>query len=92
MLAILQNGANDATAAEISGALGSHGLSFEELGDRNRRLLDQLDSANSGVQLTIASSLWVSQKYPITSNFLADARRNYHAEAQNLGLFHPPCP
>ncbi|HWD21387.1 MAG TPA: serpin family protein [Verrucomicrobiae bacterium] len=83
-LAMLENGANEATLSEIKTALGAKDWVETVRNERNKRLLDQLASGNSGVRLEIANSLWANKDIAVQPAFIGETRESFHAEVSNL--------
>jgi serine protease inhibitor len=87
-LAMASSGASGETWTAMSRSLGVWPMSHVALGDENAVELSSLAS-QSGVQLRIANSIWASDASPFLPQFLADARRLYHAEVTSLTLHGP---
>lgn len=67
-------------------------LPGEQLNQRAKRMLDQLSSANCGVQLEIANSLWANKDKPMRAQFVSDSMKSYSARAAALDFADPAAP
>lgn len=82
-LAMIYNGASDATQRAMAQTLELRGINLQELNAANAAILTELQNPDSDVQLNIANSLWVRQKAAIQPDFL-QKQNFYKAKIANL--------
>lgn len=89
ILALLQNGAQGETKAEINSLINPGQLPAEELNQKYLTAIEDLVNAGweeSGKRTTVielANSLWIDEQFPIKEPFLQMADTYYHSEAFN---------
>ena len=91
-MAMLANGAEGETRAEILSALGYGQDDIEGLNRFVRSLILQLPALDLDVTLRLADALLVTDRYPIRNDFRAAIRDSYFAPAPPSGILtlHPP--
>jgi serine protease inhibitor len=87
-LAMTAGGAAGRTWSAMATTLGVDPATPDALGPTNAAELASLGQ-QSGVQLTIANSIWASAGRPFLPRFLDDARRDYQAEVTSMVLHGP---
>ncbi len=82
--AMVYNGADGSTKAQLDSVLAFNGLSAESINDAARALTEGLMKADTAVELSIANSVWAKPGFPFTQSFLDITDRMYGAEARPL--------
>ena len=72
--------------------LGFGGLSVKDLNAYNRGIIDLLSSDPEGVELNVANSLWVSDRFTLKSRYIRTAGSEYSARVSNLDVSDPASP
>ena len=85
-LAMANNGATGQTRRELDTLLGTASFKAEALNKANQNLSAALQSADPAVTLNIANSLWANEKVAINTNFIADAKQFFDAQAESTDL------
>ncbi|MBR5107191.1 MAG: serpin family protein [Bacteroidales bacterium] len=88
-MAMLANGAEGETRAEILSALGYGQEDVEELNRFVRSLILQLPALDLDVTLRLADALLVTDRYPIRSTFRTAIRDSYFAPATTVPFNDP---
>lgn len=91
-LSMTAAGAEGATQEEMLRTLGFGGLSVKDLNACNRGIIDLLSSDPEGVELNVANSLWVSDRFILKSRYIRTAGSEYSARVSNLDFSDPASP
>ncbi len=91
-LSMTAAGAEGATQEEMLRTLGFGGLSVKDLNACNRGIIDLLSSDPEGVELNVANSLWVSDRFTLKSRYIRTAGSEYSAMVSNLDFSDPASP
>ena len=91
-LSMTAAGAEGATQEEMLRTLGFGGLSVKDLNACNRGIIDLLSSDPEGVELNVANSLWVSDRFTLKSLYIRTAGSEYSARVSNLDFSDPASP
>ena len=91
-LSMTAAGAEGATQEEMLRTLGFGGLSVKDLNACNRGIIDLLSSDPEGVELNVANSLWVSDRFTLKSRYIRTAGSEYSARVSNLDFSDPASP
>lgn len=91
-LSMTAAGAGGATQEEMLRTLGFEGLSVKDLNACNRGIIDLLSSDPEGVELNVANSLWVSDRFTLKSLYIRTAGSEYSARVSNLDFSDPASP
>ncbi len=91
-LSMTAAGAEGATQEEMLRTLGFGGLSVKDLNAYNRGIIDLLSSDPEGVELNVANSLWVSDRFTLKSRYIRTAGSEYSAMVSNLDFSDPASP
>lgn len=91
-LSMTAAGAEGATQEEMLRTLGFEGLSVKDLNACNRGIIDLLSSDPEGVELNVANSLWVSDRFTLKSLYIRTAGSEYSARVSNLDFSDPASP
>jgi serpin B len=88
-LAMACDGADGTTQEAMSNVLGYGGLTAEDVNQATLALLTELATADPGVTLSIANSLWARKGTDIYPEFAADCRQYYGAQVASLDFGSP---
>ncbi len=88
-LSMVYNGADGQTSEEMKNVLEYQNLTIDEINDCYYLLIDQLQSVDRKVELSIANSLWIDNKLPVYAEFLNTLQKKYYAEAENIDFSDP---
>jgi serine protease inhibitor len=83
-LAMLYEGANSDTKAEIAKALNYSGIDISTLNSDYQSLLNNLENVDSFVDLNIANSIWYQKGFTVKSDFLNTNNEVFGAEIKGL--------
>lgn len=82
--AMVYNGADGSTKAELDSVLAFHGMSADSINDAAKALTASLMGADTAVELSIANSVWAKPGFPFTPSFLDITDQMYGAKARPL--------
>ncbi len=88
-LAMTYNGAAKETADAMADALRFSGIDTADLNQAMKDIGATVAEADSGIQLTIANSLWGRQGFQFSDDFFDVNRRYYNAEVSILDFAKP---
>jgi serpin B len=88
-LALLFNGAEGESLKELEKALELSDKKAEDVNAQNVELLTLLNRKKSGLELSVANSLWVGDKYPVKKEFQDVADKFYKSQITNAKLDAP---
>lgn len=88
-LAMLYNGADGTTRAEMTSTLELGGLSLEDVNEANSSLLTSLNESDSSVELAVANSIWYRNTFQFRQDFLDRNSHFYGAEIAALDFGSP---
>lgn len=88
-LAMTYNGADGETAREMAEVLGISGSSLEVFNASNAAWLAALRDPDEGVQLAIANSLWIRDRFPVETDFVDLNQRHFDATVERLDFDDP---
>lgn len=91
-LSMAANGAKGETYGQILEAMHSEGLSVTELNDYCSRLTSLLMNADTGIELGIANSLWISDELKVRRRFSNSIKRFFDGESAVLDFKDPQSP
>lgn len=83
-LAMVYNGADGETKAQMDEALALHGMSIDSVNQSAGELMNWLSDADTSVQLAIANSVWAKPGFPFKESFIDLTREEYDAEIREL--------
>lgn len=79
-LAMVYNGADGATKAQMQKVLELKKMNLEELNLAAAALMSRLQEADTTVELAIANSVWVKRDFPFKETFIEITRQVYNAD------------
>lgn len=85
-LAMTYNGADDLTEEEMSAVLGVAGMSKDELNKASASFMSMLHSHTEDVELNIANSIWINQRYHFQDHFSKNVRDYYNAKMEEINV------
>lgn len=85
-LSMLANGADSETYTELASGIGFDGMDIASVNSYNSKLIKVLPSADKKVDMAIANSVWVGDKYPIYKEFTDACVKAFKAEVKNINL------
>ena len=88
-LAMTRNGTKGETLTEINNTLGLEEYDPATIDRSYGKLIETLTTANKGVQLAIANSLWVNEDIELKDKFIDTTQRYYRSIADNIDFAEP---
>lgn len=85
-LSMIYHGADGATKEEIAATLETEGIDEEELNQANASLLAMLDENSDDIQLNLANSIWLNNKFHFQDEFATLNRDYFNAEIQEIDV------
>lgn len=85
-LALAYNGSAGKTAAELGDLLGYSPAARNTMNAEHRALLTLLNHAGSGVELSVANSIWGAENVKLHKGFLTTGKEDYEAEIRQIDL------
>lgn len=83
-LSMVYNGAEGETKEEIAAVLRADGLSPEEINRANASLMALLATMGEGIELNVANSIWVDERYELLEPFTASSEDYYNASVESI--------
>ncbi len=83
-LAMIYNGAENATKQAMATTLGLNGLSLQEINAANRALISIQKQCDSEIQLTIANSIWIREGIALFPEFVQRISDDYDGKIVNM--------
>ncbi|MBS4172855.1 serpin family protein [Bacillus sp. FJAT-49736] len=91
-LAMVYNGADGETNAEIAQVLHTEALNKDELSKANASLMAKLHQHTKKIELNVANSIWLDKNYHIQKNFSQVSKDYYNAKIQEINKNDPKWP
>lgn len=85
-LSMVYNGADGKTKEEIAKTLHVDGMEVNELNKANASLLMEALKESDKIQLNIANSIWLNEKYHFQDDFSKSNRDYFNAEIQEIDV------
>ena len=89
---MVYNGAEGETKDEIANVLEVEGTEVEALNQANASLMNRFHSSSEQIQLNIANSIWLNQKFHFQDVFAEYNRDYFNAEIQEIDIFDSESP
>lgn len=86
-LSMVYNGADGETKEEIAKLLETEGITAEELNKSNTALLSTLSKGSNKLQLNIANSIWVNERFHFQEDFAQNNETYFNAEIEGINVF-----
>ena len=90
-MAMLANGADGDTKAELVKVLGFEGYSLEEMNAYYMNLNKGLLSVDKATKLSLANSFWINNQYTAIDSYKKTLQNSYDAEVQELPFDNTIC-
>ena len=90
-MAMLANGADGNTKAELVKVLGFEGYSLEEMNAYYMNLNKGLLSVDKATKLSLANSFWLNNQYTAIDSYKKTLQTNYDAKVQELAFDNTIC-
>ncbi len=85
-LAMIYNGADGVTKSEIAKVLHSEGIDVEELNKANASMMSVLNKEVDDIQLNIANSIWLNDKFTFQEDFEKNTKDYFNAEITEIDI------
>lgn len=85
-LSMLYNGADGMTKEEIAEVLEIEGLAVEALNGANASLLSMLQKESNHIQLDVANSIWINEKFHFQEAFAQNNENYFQAAIEEIEL------
>lgn len=83
-LSMAYNGANGETKTAMQKVLSLEKLNLDQTNGASQKLISDINSADIGVEVNIANSLWVDKGFKVKDGALSLIKEKYSAQAQTL--------
>lgn len=90
-LSMVYNGADGETKAELAKTLQVEGIETSVLNEANASFMKMLHSKND-IQLNMANSIWLNDRYHFQSDFAQNNQDYYNAEIQEMNVMDESSP
>jgi serine protease inhibitor len=85
-LSMIYNGADGVTKEEIARVLHSEGIDVEELNKANASMMSVLNKEVEDIQLNIANSIWLNDKFTFQKDFANSNKNYFNAEIAEIDI------
>ena len=85
-LSMVYNGADGVTKEEIAKVLQVEGIEAKKLNQANASLMNLFHRSSKQVQLNVANSIWLNEKYHFQTEFAQNNKDYYNAEIQEIDI------
>ncbi|WP_210470567.1 serpin family protein [Sporosarcina sp. 6E9] len=85
-LSMIYNGADGVTKEEIAQVLHSEGIDIEELNKANASMTSVLNKEVENIQLSIANSIWLNDKFTFQKDFANSNKNYFNAEIAEIDI------
>ncbi len=85
-LSMVYNGADGVTKDEIAKVLQVEGIEAKKLNQANASLMNLFHRSSKQVQLNVANSIWLNEKYHFQTEFAQNNKDYYNAEIQEIDI------
>ncbi|CAM5193988.1 Serpin B OS=Ureibacillus acetophenoni OX=614649 GN=SAMN05877842_10673 PE=3 SV=1 [Ureibacillus acetophenoni] len=91
-ISMVYNGADGETKEEIEKVLHAEGITPEDLNKANALFITLLDRNSDKIQLNIANSIWLNNKYSFQEKFETTNKDYFNAEINEINIQDPQSP
>ncbi|MFO1444052.1 serpin family protein [Bacillus sp. Bva_UNVM-123] len=91
-LSMVYNGADGVTKEEIAKVLHADGMDVLDLNKANASLLSMLYHDSKQIQLNVANSIWLNQKFHFQTDFAQNNKDYFHANIQEIDILDSQSP
>ncbi|WP_036182541.1 serpin family protein [Ureibacillus manganicus] len=91
-LSMVYNGADGVTKEEMEKVLYANGLDPDELNRANASLMTLFAQSTEQIQLNIANSIWLNDKYSFQEEFATTNKDYFNAEIKTIDVQNPQSP
>ena len=91
-LSMVYNGADGITKEEMEKVLYAKGLTPNDLNKANASFMTLLDQKSEKIQLNIANSIWLNNKYHFQEQFSTTNKDYFNAEIKEIDIHNPQSP
>lgn len=91
-LAMIYNGADGETKKEMEKVLHLQGLNPDDLNKANASLMTKLNEKTDQIQLSIANSMWLNEKYDFQDDFASKNQNYFNAKLEEFDITDPQTP
>ncbi|WP_428909886.1 serpin family protein [Niallia sp. Krafla_26] len=91
-LSMVYNGADGTTKEEIEKVLHVEGMESSELNAANASLMNLLHNQSGQIQLNVANSIWLNERYHFQPDFATNNQDYYNAEMEEIDISDPESP
>ncbi|MCZ2260314.1 serpin family protein [Sporosarcina sp. G11-34] len=85
-LSMVYNGADGVTKEEIAKALQVEGIDVNELNKANASMMSILDKETEEIQVDVANSIWLNEKYSFQDDFAEHNKGYFNAEIEEIDI------
>jgi serine protease inhibitor len=85
-LSMVFNGADGVTKEEMAKVLHSVGINAKDLNRANASLLSKLHSDSKAIQLKVANSIWLNEKYHFQKEFAKNNQDFFNAKIEEINI------
>ncbi len=85
-LSMVFNGADTETKEEMAKVLNSEGIDITELNKANASLLSKLHNESEDIDLKVANSIWLNEKFHFQEDFAQNNRDYFSAEISGIDI------
>ena len=85
-LSMVYNGADGKTKEEIAKTMHLEGMEADELNQANASWLTKLMKDNDQLQLNIANSIWLNEKFHFQDDFAKNNKDHFNAEIEEIDI------
>ncbi len=85
-LSMVYNGADGVTKDEIAKALQIEGIDADELNKASASMMSVLDKKTDEIQLDVANSIWLNEKYHFQKEFAENNKGYFNAEIEEIDV------
>jgi serpin B len=88
-LSMVYNGANSTTKTAMQQTLHLQGLDISTINKESLGLMSALQNPGSGIELTVANSIWAKKGFEFNPNFIGTIESYYKAQSSTIDFADP---